>query len=361
MHAIVIGDSTHNTLSIVRSLGEAGIGQTLILKCDRDVCYVCKSKYLKNSKIFRINCIEECLEILDGLKNTDGQTIICSFDEAAMFIDAHEAELSCFFRTPARGKQIGNLFNKEEQCKLAGECGLTVPRSQLFNRKDEISEIYIDYPILLKPLYSTKGEKSDIHICKDKAEVKIALQEESHCEEFILQQFVDKDFELDCVGVRTDDDMIISGCIKKIRHYPPLIGAGAYGVFQRIDDFGINVKGLEQFLEKSNYYGPFSVEFLHKDGKNYFMEVNFRNEGLAYASTAAGANLHALYMNPKWRIGKIHEIYMMNYSIDFLYVKDGSLSLWKWLRDFLRTGCFINVNFKDLNPVISYYKDKLKQ
>ena len=42
--AIIIGDSTNNTLSIVRSLGEANIDQTLILNCDEDVCFVADSK-----------------------------------------------------------------------------------------------------------------------------------------------------------------------------------------------------------------------------------------------------------------------------------------------------------------------------
>ena len=34
------------------------------------------------------------------------------------------------------------------------------------------------------------------------------------------------------------------------------------------------------------------------------MEVNFRNEGLAYASTCAGANLHAMYVDSDWNIDK---------------------------------------------------------
>ena len=108
-------------------------------------------------------------------------------------------------------------------------------------------------------------------------------------------------------------------------------------------------------------YGPFSIEFLHKADKDYFMEVNFRNEGLAYAATSAGANLHALYLNPNMKIkrNKIHKVYMMNYSLDFLYVKNGSLSLWIWIRDLLRTRCFININFKDLQPTIHYYKNKI--
>ena len=137
--AIIIGDSTNNTLSIVRSLGEANVAQTLILKCDEDTCFVAESKYLKKSKVYRICKIEECMSILERLKDEDWeQYIICSFDEAAVFIDKKEPVLSPFFRTPARGKQIGKLFNKDEQCKLAEKCGLTVPKSIKFHRTENI-------------------------------------------------------------------------------------------------------------------------------------------------------------------------------------------------------------------------------
>lgn len=360
--AIVIGDSSNNTLSIIRSLGEAKINQILILKCEEDTLYVSKSKYLKNSKVFRISNIEDCLPLLEQLRNSDiEQYIICSFDEAAVYIDSKEDILSQFYKTPARGKSIGTLFNKDEQCKLAAKCGLTVPRSINFNRSDSIDNISIQYPILLKPLNSTRGEKGDIHICKTKEELISSLGEESHCSDFILQEFIDKEYEIDCIGVRTDEEFYLAGGIRKIRHYPPLIGAGAYGLFQPINCYDINVKGVEQFVQKANYYGPFSVEFLHKGNKNYFMEVNFRNEGLAYAATAAGANLHALYIYPEHKIRKenVKKVYMMNYSVDFLYVKNGDLSFLTWLRDFIRTKCFININFKDLNPTINYYKHKI--
>lgn len=363
--AIVIGDSTNNTLSIIRSLGEAKLEQCLILKCEEDICFVAKSKYLRHNKVFHITDMEECMPILNGLKNeySGGQTIICSFDEAAVFIDRMEKRLSPYFRTPSKGKQIGALFNKDEQCKLANECRLTVPKSVNFHRSDNVDSIGIKYPVLLKPQNSTRGEKSDIHICNTKNDVEIALQEESHCDEFVLQEFINKEYELDCIGVRTENGMHISGAVRKIRHYPRLIGAGAYGLFIPMDELGIDLNGVELFLEKSGYYGPFSVEFLHKGNQNYFMEVNFRNEGLAYAATVAGANLHALYMNPQLSIDrqKIRKIYMMNYSLDFLYVKSGEISFLTWFRDFLRTSCFINFNRHDLMPIIYYYVNKFKR
>ncbi len=362
--AIVIGDSTNNTLSAIRSLGEAKIEQILILKCEKDVCYVGKSKYLKPGGIFNISVIEECMPILEKLKsdNVGQQTIICTFDEAAVYIDANESALSAFFRTPAKGKRIGPLFNKDAQCALAEKCGITVPKSLTFNRNDSLDKIIFDFPVLLKPLNSTKGEKGDIHICHSISEVESALGEESYCQDFIVQEFIDKEYEIDCIGVRTEKEMYVAGGIRKYRHYPPLIGAGAYGLFQPMNEYDVDLDGLEKFLTQAGYYGPFSVEYLHKGDKNYFMEVNFRNEGLAYAATAAGANLHALYMNldMKIRKDKVHKVYMMNYSLDFLYVKNGDLSLLTWIRDFLRTRCFININFKDLRPTFCYYKDKFK-
>lgn len=363
--AIIIGDSTNNTLSIVRSLGEAEIPQVLILKCEEDICFVAQSKYLKHAPVFQISSMDECMPLLEQLKGGayDRQYIICSFDEAAVYIDAHEPVLYPHFITPARGRQLGNLFDKDAQCRLAAECGLTVPKSMVYHRSEAFPISGWDYPLLLKPLNSTKGEKGDIHICQHPQDVQQALQAESHCEGFVIQEFIDKEYEIDCIGVRTDAGMVLAGGIQKIRHFPPLIGAGAYGLFKPIQEYSINLKGLELFLEKAGYYGPFSVEFLHKGDKDYFMEVNFRNEGLAYAATAAGANLHALYVHPELKLDwkKVHRVYMMNYSLDFLYVKNKELSLATWVRDFLRTRCFININWKDLNPIICYYKQKFKR
>lgn len=361
--AIIIGDSTNNTLSIIRSLGEANIEQTLILKCDEDVCFIAKSKYLKNSSVHYIAVIEDCMPILEELKQdaTRKQYLICSFDEAAVFIDEKEPILAPFFCTPTRGKQIGDLFNKDKQCKLANECGLVVPQSQRFRRTENLDDLVFDYPILLKPLNSTQGEKSDIHICQNRIEMEKALLTESHCSDFILQEFIDKEYEINCLGMRTEKGIFLAGGIQKYRHYPPIVGACSYGLLKPMSELDIDVSSIECLLVQTNYYGPFSVEFLHKYNKNYFMEVNFRNDGLAYAATASGANLHALYINPDMVIDKkqIHKVYVMNYSIDFLYVKNGTLSLWIWIRDLLRTRCFININFKDLNPTICYYRNKI--
>lgn len=359
---IIIGDSTHNTLSAVRSFGEAKISQYLIMVCREDTCYVRHSKYLRKGNLIIVKEMDECMPILKRLASIEGQTLITTFDGAAEWVDKREQELSKMFRTPCRGKQIGKLFNKDVQCKLAKECGLDVPFSIVYHRTDELPVQELVFPLITKPLVSSAGVKEDIHICKSLDELETALLEDSHCENFLLQQFIDKEYEINAIGVRTDSGIIMGGAIHKYRHWPRLVGASSFGLFNNIDSYNINVRAVEDFLAHSNYHGPFSVEFLHtRDGRNYFMEVNFRNDGLAYAATCAGANLHDRYVNPSKTIdwNRFHRTYMMNYSIDLLYVKEGDITFWQWLKDLLKTHCFINICFSDLGPAIAYYKQKI--
>lgn len=357
--AIIIGDSTHNTLSVIRSLGVARLPFTLILKCEDDTCNVAKSKYIRPNRLERVQDMDSCQKILDDL---DSGILICTFDEAAEWIDAREPELSKKFITPCRGRQIGNLFNKDVQCELARECGLTVPKSVLFRREKAAGPLPVPYPVILKPLYSTKGEKSDIHICRNKTELHAALSVNSSCEDFILQEFIDKEYELNCLGVSCDAEIIIPGGIVKKRHYPLITGACSFGVYNLAGTLSVNYESIKEFIRKSGYHGPFSVEFLHaKDGKDYFMEVNFRNDGLAQTATDAGANLHAMYIDPTMNFvpARMKRIYMMNYSIDYLHVSDGRMKKLQWWRDFFRSRCFINASFHDPMPVLNHYLSKL--
>lgn len=357
---IIIGDATNNTLSAVRSFGEAGIPQFLILVAEDDPLFVRKSKYLRAGNLQWVKAFVECEAVIECLKATDqGATLMTTFDAAAQWLDERESEFSKLFRTPCRGKQLGRLFDKEAQCELAKRCGLTVPLTMVHHRGQNLPRV-LPYPIITKPLVSSEGEKEDIHICLDEDALRQALSLQSRCRDFVIQEFVDKEFEINCIGVRTESG-IVMGAIRKIRHYPSLTGTATFAHIERVCNYGIDTKGVSAFLQQAGYYGPFSVEFLHKDNKNYFMEVNLRNDGLAYTATAAGMNLHALYMQPDKEVdwSKFHPVYMMNYSIDLLHVKEGRVSLWHWVRDLLRTRCFINMCISDLGPTLAYYRHKI--
>lgn len=359
---IIIGDSTHNTLSAVRSFGEAGIQPELILVCTQDFCCVQHSRYLRKGHCHIVATLNECMPLLESWRDSRrDQILMTTFDAAAEWVDAREPILGQWYRTPCRGKQLGDLFNKAAQCKLAQEYGFDVPYSVIYERGMPIPA-NLPYPIITKPLVSSAGGKEDIHICSNEEELKLALSEHSYCDRFLVQQFIEKEYEINVSGVRTDEECVLAGGIRKIRHWPHPTGACSFGQLMQIDSYGLKEDALKVFLDQADYHGPFSAEFLHtRDGKNYFMEVNFRNDGLAYVSTCAGANLHALYADKMYEIDweKVKKTYMMNHSLDLLYVKKKELSFWRWFRDFLRTRCFINICFSDLGPAIAYYKSKL--
>ena len=359
--AIIIGDSFNNTLGLIRSLGESRVSQTLIL-IGGDRLFVSRSRYLRKDNVYRIDTVEECLPLLQQLAdNSNRQVIICTNDRAATFVDENEEQLSQWYITPMSGRHLGRFMNKKMQCELALECGFDVPMSVVYKRGEPLPE-NVTYPILLKPLISIDGEKSDIHICRNSCELHSALDSDSHCDAFILQEYIEKEYEINMIGVSTDRGIVLPGGIRKIRHYPTIYSPCSFGIFQPVEKFNFDTSVVQRFIDKVGYRGPFSVELLHKGNRNYFMEVNFRHDGLAYAATAAGVNLPGIYMQfcdiP--RRCNVRETYMMDLSIDFCHCKDKKLSHWRWFCDYLKTGCQLNFNIKDPYPTIYYYCHKIK-
>lgn len=354
--AIVLGDSFNNTLGLIRSLGEGNVKVILILVGD-DRLFVCKSKYV--SEVHRVSSLKEVDNVLKRLSNRyKGGFLITSNDKSAKWIDDNEPWLSRLFITPMRGKQLGKLFEKPNQCRLAEEYGITVPKSLVYNRNSSFPE-YLDYPVLLKPADSNTGEKSDIHICHNKEDIKSALLKESLCQSYIVQEYIEKEYEINMIGICTDNGAVIPGGIKKLRHYPTIYSPCSYGIFLSAYELGVDVEPIKRLIESIGYYGPFSVEFLRKNGKNYFMEVNFRHDGLAYTATAAGVNLLKMYVEGKPLQYTLRPTYMMDLSSDYCHVKDGNLNRSVWIKDFIKTGCQLNFNLCDPLPTIKYYLAKL--
>lgn len=359
--AVIIGDSFNNTLGLIRSLGEARVDITLLLVGKNDRLFVSRSRYLKKSRIFQVEKIEDCLPVLmriaDGTKR---QMIICTNDTAAQYVDEHEKVLSEAFVTPMKGRQLGALMNKDEQCRIAEQCGLVVPKSFIYSREDAFSS-ELEFPLLMKPANSNFGEKSDIHICRNMDDVRSGLAAASSCNKFVVQEFIEKEYEINLIGVSTDNGVFIPGGVRKIRHYPTIYSPCSFGIFQSVEKLKIDIQPIIRLLQKVGYRGPFSVEFLHKDDKNYFMEVNFRHDGLAYAATASGANLPAMLFAVSQSPIAVRDTYMMDLSTDYCHVKDGALSRKHWFSDFMKTKCQLNFNRQDPMPTICYYVRKIKR
>lgn len=353
--AIVIGDGLHNTYGLIRSLGECGIEFYFLCLSITEYDPIMHSRYVKRNRFFHLVSISEVTGVLDKLKSIpDNKYIICTSDPVATWVDEHEQQLSKYFITPCRGSRIGNLFNKKDQCELAVACGLDVPKSVVYTKGAPFDHDNIAYPVFIKPLVSSDGSKKDINICRTQEELRYALSNSNYTSSFIVQEYIENGYDLNCIGIRTDKQILLACAIRKYRTYPDKFGAGSYFFVDKPDRYGVDENAIEIFLEKSGYYGPFSVEFIHTENKNYFMEVNFRNDGLAYSATCAGLNLYeSLFEGKNIEKVKIKPSWLMNVAFDnALRRRSGNISFFRWVKQFLTADGYLDFTFKDPMPFL---------
>lgn len=132
--------------------------------------------------------------------------------------------------------------------------------------------------------------------------------------------------------------LFIPGCFKKDR-WCPFGGDGSYGEISTFleEDFD-KIQELKTFINKIGYIGPFSVEFGHSNGKDYFFEINLRNDGTSHYFHKAGIYIPFFfyqdslnkYCSPS--VIKTKYFFIDEFS-DFYNVLFGKVSFTRWLRD----------------------------
>ena len=357
---VVIGGSHHNTLGVVRSLGEVGLTDKirLIIVGDSND-FVSRSKYVRKENVCIIpneDLIESALYSFNY--ESSKPTVICCGDSLIGYIDKHSTNLSVNFVLPNARKKTGEicrLLNKETQLLYAQSVGLETPISLTFKKTNLSSLNWNVYPCIIKPIDSTIGGKRDIYICQNK-EVFFTSIENSKCENFQVQEYIDKDFEFQLIGCSLDggDNIYIPGFTRIIRQ-PNNTNTG-YLKYSHLSQLDFNFQLAENFIKEIGYSGLFSLEFLRgKNGKDYFMEINMRNDGNAYCVTKFGVNLpyiwHCHCMGreiPRYDIPSQKFVMFMPELSDIKNI--GKVGIWKWLKEFINSDCYASLNISDLKP-----------
>lgn len=361
---IVFGGNHHNTLGVIRSLGQKGISTILILVDDDDrQSYVSKSKYI--AEVHKYPSYESGVKYLADLVPSlkEKLVVICCSDGAASAVDMHYDVLASSFYIPncAKRGEISRLMSKEVLADEAKNAGLAVPQTWL--SENGVIPDGVTFPCILKPLYSKDGRKEDISVCRDLVELTNYFQNE-HCNRLQIQAFVEKDFEYQLIGcsIRGGGQVIIPGVSKVIR--PSKTSNTGFLLYDRLDNT-YPIQRVKDMLSKMKYSGLFSAEFLRdKEGKDYFMEVNFRNDGNAIAVTAAGVNLPFLWVQSSLSDNpidtsalEIHPVYVMPEYDDLVHVLHHNISLKTWIKDMKRSDCYMEYDKADKKPFFYRTKD----
>jgi D-aspartate ligase len=372
---IVIGRDNHNTLGVIRSLGEKDVPVYAIIIDEADNSFVKHSKYIKKYWIIK-ESKDDILEILTKkINNTNEYMIIIpTSDFVVKVIDKNLDLLKKKYILPNISMKNGNIsyfMNKYQMNKIASEVGLHPPTSFLIDLKNEININNIDkltYPCIIKPLENEKGIIKKIKNKNELLNYLYILKKNNN--EVMVQEYIHgkNSFMIEMIGfVTTKGEILIPGIIKKIREYPIEAGSTSFGYFSR-NNFKLDFSKIYSFIKIIGYNGIFDLEFKYLDDKPFFIEINFRIGAPHYAYNKSGVNIPFLYyldvigvdisnLNKNVKIG--HKC-IIEHS-DLCNVKDKNISLSCWIKSILDANSYAIYNKNDIMPFVYYIKNYIKK
>ncbi len=347
---VVIGGDHHNTLGVIESFAQTGIKSNVIIYSQHTRSYVLHSKYIKLGWLCRneeqiINCL------LTNFKDKKLKTVvIATNDETASLIDRNHKILDdfCILPNATPGGKLSDIMSKEFMSDLARKVGMTVPQSWII--KDANIPDNIEFPVITKAISSVEGSKDNIRVIYNKEELDKFICTETHCSVIQVSKFVNKDFEFQLLGcsINSGEHIIIPGRTHIDRPY-----GMDNTFFLRFDECEDELNPLigkaMDFVRLTKYSGLFSIEFLRdKDGKDYFTEMNFRNDGNAYCVTASGCNIPYIYYlgqtgkdyQAELEKSKVCQTYLMPEVYYFTRMLAGEVGFKEWVRNMRKTTCY---------------------
>lgn len=358
-NVLIIGGDHYNTLGIIESLGRKGIRSYVILNTPRSLNYVSKSKYVINA--WTCSTDESILNcMLSNFSSQEEKTIVFpSSDYAALFLDTHYNILTSSFELPGIASEgsLKKLMNKEVQSELARKVGLNVAPTWIV--KNCLIPDDITYPCITKAIMSAVGSKMDLKVCYNRKQLKAFAESEGRCHILQVQQFIDKDIEFQFLGVSLGGgEIIVMPGVTQLKRND--INNASFLEYDYYDDsFANDVRNCKTFIRECKYSGLFSIEFIRsKDGVDYFLEMNLRNDGNSICCTDAGLNLSYIWYlyitggDYKSEIDciKLKRTYWMPEFFYFLDMVKGIVPFKQWIKEMLQTNSFSNFFKDDLKP-----------
>ena len=377
-NVIIIGGDHHNTLSVIRCFGKKKINYQILIHSDKineKQLMLYYSRYCKN--LHMVNDSEnEILNWLIERKKEKKQIIIPCSDLAEYTIDNNYNKLKEYYYIPGfkdNPGEVCRLMDKYEQSKWLEKNNIKSARTWFMDisNKIEIPEDMI-YPCIIKPNVSAKGCKGDIKICHDANELLESIKTiYANYSDVIVQQYLNKKYELLAMGYISDDGYNSGGVERKLREtIPGGGGSTALGRFtneKNIIDFA---NAILDVLYKSGYRGLYDIEFFECHDGLYLNEVNFRHSGSGFALIKNGIMAPYLYYldclnidhDNVYKLKHPNGYFVCDFGEFNLLRKYKSINIFQFFFDFIRAYAHSIIDIKDLGVLKYYiwYRRKLK-
>lgn len=359
---IVIGGTHHNSLGVIRSLGERGYNVEFInFNIGERFDYVAKSKYI--SKYLPLTSIEQLFPYLQQRPVEYKEVIISCADVVTEYLNMYLEALSERYiipGVPQQGKMI-ELMDKTRMIEMVSRRGITAPA--IWSLSLDVD--YVTFPCITKCYVSSHGGKSDIVIFHSKEELNNFLQKNQG--EIFAQAYISKKEEVQLIGcsLKEGEEVIIPGMSKIIRSQPNTnTGFLEYGPLDYV--YKDIVERAKLYIRDCKYSGLFSFEIMRgMDDKIWFLEINFRNDGNAWCVTKSGVNLPVIWVKAcygddyKNEICTPKQLLMMPELQDLKLVLQRKVSFIQWCKDWKRTDYFMEYDKQDKKPFFFAILNKL--
>ena len=299
--AIVFGKEDMNALGLVQSLGREGVHVVTILIGQDSSGLIRHSKY-SNEVLFSEDLNSGVELLLQQCVYTEPTVIFPSGDGAAMVLEQNRSRLQEHFKFEFMdgSHSIGFYMNKFNQYNLVRRHGFNVPQTVLWHKGDTLPSDDVPFPCIVKPLVSCKGDKRDILIAENRAQLDEILNSQlQFTTEVVIQQYLDRDYEYNMMGCSFSDGTVdVPLALRAVKFNSFLQNASTVCFVEPKDAMiTVEVEKMKHLMQEIRYRGLFSFEFMHNrsDDKIYFTEINLRNDGLNSFIVNNGVNLPYLH------------------------------------------------------------------
>ena len=357
---IIIGGDHHNGLNLARSLGVNNVVVYALIICNDGKSFIASSKYIKKAYYFANE--DSALDYLKTIEFSNKPIIFPYSDTAAYALDMRLNEFKSSFLIPSiceKQGAIASLMDKNNQINFANISEIKVANSTIISMKNEIS-LSIEFPVILKPVISAKGDKKDIRVCFSKNEFDAAIicfREKSY-ESILCQEYLDYDYEAVIVGAiyktSKESDYVVH---KILRRWPEKGGTNSFSIEVIDDEIRCKCGLILEKIKLIGFYGLIDVEVFIKSGNVYLNEINWRNSGGGFRSLRNDFYYaYWLYLDMQGKDFSNNWNRKCVYSIvehsDIRYVFSRKITLFHWIKDFQKAKNRALYYRKDIKPMI---------
>lgn len=357
-HQVVIwGSDNYNTLGLLRSLACEDLDILVLINGGKHGV-VSASRYCTSIKVVKSNteAIDFLLATYPECSESDRRAVLLPGGDSYSIACARHFELlhkRFHLMCTEDPEVVIRVTDKSEMAKEAEKAGLLVPLSQRY--VVDRTTVNVPFPIIMKHIERKGRVEFKTKVIKTAEELEHFKKYLNHDNTYLVQQYIPKSHDIVVYGCRLPD-----GEVKLAGHHTlerwSDDGGGSYGhLSPEIPEY-LQPEALARFLSNVDYHGLFSAEYGFYNGKAYFYEVNFRNDGFCHLTLQAGANLPLLWVQsclslPVTAPAKMTKpVVGMNEVYDIINVFRGNISYKRYRKDLKEAGAFHFFDAKDPKP-----------